>query len=153
MQGTEVGERVFFMVVPRRPISANKKRNEKYAENIRAEAVRRMEGLAQFRGAVYSRITWFHSYKTKQDVDNIPKRLHDALKGVVYKDDVSIEACMARRVATAGNFEIRPSDRVDPEVLDMLPALLASEKDVLCVEVGPLLSHEVALGSIGGGGE
>jgi Holliday junction resolvase RusA-like endonuclease len=76
----------FAMVLPRRPISAKGRLNEKYHEAIHAEAQQRHGGKEMLKGELYCRISWFHKEATTQDVDNIAKRIIDALKGVVFPD-------------------------------------------------------------------
>ena len=64
---------------------------------------------------LYSRIIWFHKYDTKGqgDIDNIAKRIHDALKGIVFADDAAITHTLAIRVDVTADYEIL-DDRAIP---------------------------------------
>jgi Holliday junction resolvase RusA-like endonuclease len=69
----------------RKPVSLNAKPNPQYAEQIAAR-VRDCYAGPMLSYPLYSRIIWFHKYRSSQgDVDNIAKRIHDALKGVLFR--------------------------------------------------------------------
>ena len=84
----------FWMLLPRRPIAA-KNPNPNYTQALRDAAAVRMNGRGAFSGSLYARVVWMHRTATTQDVDNILKRILDALKGVVFADDFAITHCMA----------------------------------------------------------
>jgi hypothetical protein len=126
----------FWMLLPRRPIAANKNMNPKYAQALRDAASSRMNGRATLRGSLYARVVWMHRVATRQDVDNIIKRILDALKGVVFADDFAVTHCMSARIdARAGlTFD---ATRIDADVYAALLSMYATETDhMLYVEVG-----------------
>ena len=51
-----------------------------------------------------------------QDVDNIAKNIHDALKGVLFADDVQIVQCLTRKIDATREFLI-VEETVPDEVL------------------------------------
>ena len=76
----------------RKPVSLNARPNPVYAREIAAQAQSCYDG-PMLAGDLYSRIIWFHKYRTTQgDVDNMAKRIHDALKEVQFADDGTITA-------------------------------------------------------------
>ena len=76
------------MVLARRPISANKGPNPRYAKAPREIARSKQANVSN--GPLCARILWFHKDPTTQDVDNIAKRILDSLKGLVFADDGAI---------------------------------------------------------------
>jgi hypothetical protein len=101
-------------------------------------------------GPLYSRIVWFHKYRSTQgDTDNIIKKIHDALIGIVFHDDRVITHTMAVRVDATEEPEIAP-DPLNPLAAATLVESLAQAdfKDVLYVEVGLQRSSKVQLGPL-----
>ncbi len=100
--------------------------------------------------ALYSRIIWFHKYaSTEGDADNIAKRVHDALKGIVFQDDRLITYTLAIRVDATQQVEIVP-DPAHPGPFARLVESLSDDaiKDVLYVELGTQKLRNVHLGPI-----
>ena len=56
-------------------------------------------------GPVMLTITFFYN-ETLIDVDNIPKPVIDALKGLVYQDDDQVTDVICRRRYLSGNFHV-----------------------------------------------
>lgn len=140
----------FAMVIPRKPVSANRGPNPKFTSSVVAAAGSRFNG-SLLTGALYARIIWFHKYKTKEgDADNIAKRLLDALKGVVFVDDHSITHCLCARIDATLDMEIKQTG-VDPIVFQELLQLLGDPivRDVLYVEVGKHSGKAVSFGNVG----
>ena len=48
----------------------------------------------------------YFSRRTDFDIDNIPKPILDALKGLVYGDDHQVTDLICRKIALNGNWEI-----------------------------------------------
>lgn len=119
-----------------------------YRESIRLAASRRHNGPF-FDGPVYSRIVWFHKGSAHQgDVDNIAKRIHDALKQLLFADDNAITHTMSIRVDVSLGVDLVSEpypDRVI-EITGMLadPAV----QNVLYIEVGNQIEREIYLGPV-----
>jgi Endodeoxyribonuclease RusA len=138
----------FTLLITRRPPSGNKPPNRKFQEALRAEALSRLGSGPRLEGELYSRITWFYRESTTQDVDNIAKNIHDALKGVLFADDVQIVQCLTRKVDATREFLI-VEETVPDEVLDELNETLGREHlHVLCLEVGQVTTNRVVFGAI-----
>jgi hypothetical protein len=138
----------FTLLITRRPPSGNKPPNRKFQEALRAEAQARLGDGSRLEGELYSRITWFYRESTTQDVDNIAKNIHDALKGVPFADDVQIVQCLTRKVDATGEFLI-VEETVPDDVLDELNVTLGREHlHVLCLEVGQFTTNRVVFGAI-----
>ncbi len=131
----------------RRPVSLNARPNPGYARQIVEAALHRYGGPV-LDGPLYSRILWFHKYATTQgDVDNIAKRIHDALKGVLFADDGTITRTMTARIDASERFEL-VADPNDPSVTEALSQSLAdwSVSDILYIEVGQQTNSNIYLG-------
>ncbi len=139
----------FAMVVPRRPASGNKP-NPLFQEHIRECAQTVFDGQSVLEGSLYARVAWFHGVPTTQDVDNIPKPIMDALKGVVFRDDFTIVQILACRVDTTRDCVISYLGR-HVEAESELRRLLASDaKHVLYIEAGQAANARVSFGPIEG---
>ncbi len=100
------------------------------------------------RGDLYIRIVWLHRRPTTQDVDNIAKNILDALKGVVFADDVAVVQCLTCKVDTGQEYVLVEED-ADLTVWDELNVLLAQERDhVLYMEVGIVPARRIRFGPI-----
>jgi hypothetical protein len=144
----------FAVVVARRPPSGSKGRNRKFQEALGAHAQTVWGTQPRLTGDLYTRIVWFCRAATTQDVDNIAKNVLDALKGVVFDDDVSIVQCLSCKVDLRRDYVV--SDKNLPaESYDELLRLLADPnlKDVLYIEVGPVPGQKAVFGLIDGGAE
>ena len=141
----------FALVLPRRPPSGNKPPNRKFQDALREKATAGFGAGPQLVGDLFTRITWFHSKKTTQDVDNIAKNIHDALKGIRFGDDVQIVQCLTCKIDAAREFVI-VDHTVPAGIFDELYSLLADGSDhILCIDVGPTTSSRVVFGPIDGG--
>jgi Holliday junction resolvase RusA-like endonuclease len=132
-----------------RPVSLNaKKKNLRYSEQIQAKARSRYDGPL-LSHALYSRIIWFHKGPSTGDVDNIAKRIHDALKGVLFLDDGSITHTMTVRVDAAERVELiaDPDNPIGAAALvDSLDD--ASVRDILYIEIGRQSDPKIRLGPL-----
>ena len=102
----------FTMVVSERPVSANKGLKPRYADKLRKAAKDRSPTIQP--GPLYARILWFHKHRTTLDVDNIAKRILDALKGIVFVDDADVSHCLAARIDATIDYVLSgspPSER------------------------------------------
>ena len=87
-------------------------------------------------GAVMVTITYFFD-GTPFDVDNIPKPILDALKGMVFNDDVQVFDLICRKRDINENLQIQnPS----PELIEYL----RKSKQVLHISVANALNREVS---------
>jgi len=99
---------------------------------------------------LYSRIIWFHKYRSSQgDVDNIAKRIHDALKGVLFLVDGLITHTMAVRVDAAERVDLV----ADPDYPARAEALVdslddESVRDILYIEIGRQSDPKIRLGPL-----
>jgi Holliday junction resolvase RusA-like endonuclease len=139
-----------FTVVTRpRSLNGKGKLKSGYAEVISGAARKRHSG-EMFSGALYSRIIWFHKYDSIQgDIDNIAKRIHDALKGVVYSDDRIITHTLAIRVNASQAVRIVADPENAEAELELAERLQdPNAPDVLYIEIGRQFDSEVHLGPV-----
>ena len=82
-------------------------------------------------------------------MDNIAKRIHDALKGVLFVDDGVITHSLAVRVDASEVYEI-VDDPNNPTPASELLSMLASpeHRDVLYIEIGAQVDPKTRLGPI-----
>ena len=135
--------------LPLKPRSLNARPSVAYKEAISNAARERHTG-ALFDVPLYSRIIWFHKYVTTQgDVDNVAKRIHDALKDVLFSDDRVITHTMTVRVDVSAGVEIA-SDPENPDAAIELSEQLAltSTRDVLYIEIGIQVDTQTRLGPL-----
>jgi hypothetical protein len=135
--------------LPIRPRSLNARVKPAYSHAI-SEAARSRHIGGLFEGPLYSRIIWFHKSSSSQgDIDNVAKRIHDALKAIVFSDDQAITHSLAIKVDASGNVEIvEDPDNVEA-FLELSERLAANDvKDILYVEVGHQESTKIHLGRI-----
>jgi len=99
---------------------------------------------------LYSRIIWFHKYVSSQgDIDNIAKRIHDALEAVVFSDDQAITHTLAIKVDATANVEIIEDPENMEAFLELTERLAATDvKDILYVEIGRQESTQIHLGPV-----
>ena len=75
-------------------------------------------------GAVAVTITYFYRSSDPLDVDNIPKPILDALKGLVYADDSQVSDLLCRKRDRNENLLIRnPSANLLASLRDAEPVL------------------------------
>ena len=72
------------------------------------------------------------------DVDNIPKPILDALKGLVYLDDAQVTDLLCRKRELYGNLRIQ-------NAIPLLLESLASAQGILHIAVAQSLDQEVTL--------
>lgn len=117
-------------------------------EQIAAQARRSYSGPPSTQ-ALYSRIIWFHKKPSTGDVDNIAKRIHDALKGVLFLDDGSITHTMAVRVNASVPVELIANPD-SPDGAEALADSLGDESvhDILYIEIGRQTDPKIYLGPL-----
>ena len=95
---------------------------------------------------------WFRARREHDDVDadNVPKRILDALKGIVFANDDEIDRCLSIRTvaSAAGDFEVDLLKVPSMGVQDDLRGLLGVERHVLYIEIGPVTDAAVAFGPV-----
>ena len=135
--------------LPRKPRSSNASVNPKYMQAIREAAQKHYTGDLTLE-ALYSRIIWFHKYKTSEgDTDNIAKRIHDAIKDVVFADDRVITHTMAVRVDATEAIEIVPDPDYPSAAVDLVQSLSDPViRDILYIELGIQTESKIRLGPI-----
>ncbi len=132
-----------------KPRSANKPPRQGYSLKIATAARDQYDGPL-LTDPLYSRIIWFHKYvSTQGDADNIAKRIHDALKGVLFADDRLITHSLAVRVDATRQIEI-VADALHPTAAASLVERLSdpSVRDILYIELGRQTDQKIHLGSI-----
>ena len=82
-------------------------------------------------------ITYFYE-EASLDVDNIPKPILDALKGLVYSDDSDVSDLLCRKRDLNGDLRIQNPSSV------LLETLRDSEQQFLHITVDNALNQEVA---------
>jgi hypothetical protein len=139
---------VFAMVVAERPISSDARFKDRFQARLQAHARRRFAGQERLDGALYIRILWLHRLPTNQDIDNIAKRIVDALKGVIYDDDHTIESCLTRKILYTPDTIIYSGDEdAPPGTIDELASMIArDEPHILYVEVGRSTAQQITFG-------
>ncbi len=145
---------LFSMLLLRTPLSIEAEGYKGYQQSIRKEAKARYtdEPLESYN--LYARIVWFARKRgVGPDVDNIFKRILDALEGIVYVKDRQIRQCLATRIDIEKEAEYTLSDRHIPDDLyERLVNFLGSwNGDILFIEVGQLTSQQAVFGPIDGG--
>jgi len=137
---------VFALIFPRRPPSGS---NKKFQAAL-AEAARAVFVSAKLTGDLYCRLVYFHAIPTGQDVDNIVKSILDALKGVVFEDDLAVVQCLACKIDTQRPYQIA-KDAAPVGVLEELGGRLDEKPDhCLYLEVGQCSTQQVFFGPIDG---
>ena len=81
-------------------------------------------------------ITYFYE-DASLDVDNIPKPILDALKGLVYSDDTEVSDLLCRKRDLNGDLRIQNPSSV------LLDTLRNSEQQFLHITVDNALNQEV----------
>lgn len=135
--------------LPLKPRSLNAKLKASYSSAI-ADAARAKHDGTILDVPLYSRIIWFHKYiSTQGDIDNVAKRIHDALKNVLFEDDRVITHTIAIRVDASQEVEI-VGDPENPDAeLDLAEHLASAEhRDVLYVEIGRQIDGKIRLGPV-----
>jgi hypothetical protein len=100
-------------------------------------------------GPPYARIVWFQPRLAHGDVDNIAKRILDALKGIVFQDDDEIVWCLTQKTVTSSrSFAIDASDAPSDRILADLETLIGSGQHALYIEIGPVTDLTISLGPV-----
>ena len=68
-------------------------------------------------GQVMLTITYFYESESSMDIDNIPKPISDALKGLVYLDDEQMTDALCRKRSLSSNLRIENPSSVLAEGL------------------------------------
>src|SRR5271168_2966268 len=131
----------------RRPVSLNSKHSRGYTQQIR-DMARSCYSGPLMTSALYSRIIWFHKDKSSQgDVDNIAKRVHDALKEVLFADDRVITHTMAVRVDASEEVELVADPDHPLAAAALAQSLYDGEvRDILYIEIGRQIDSKIHLG-------
>lgn len=129
----------FEFVIDGPPVSQQARRGGKrreWTEEVHAVASRSWDAEQPFNGPLAVTITYFYD-RVELDVDNIPKPVLDALKGLIYADDSQVFDLICRKRNLNDNPQVRnPS----PELLERLVA----SRSVLHISVINALNLEVA---------
>jgi Holliday junction resolvase RusA-like endonuclease len=153
----EAGSPAFFaFVLARKPPSYNSKGKGKQGWEVEVGAL--VEGRRSgplLSGLLYARVIWFHRDKKRGqdgDADNASKPILDALKGILYDDDIQIVQRLVQKIHTSEKYELdQPPTHAD--VTEELYQLLEDDHPhIIYVEVGRVrLPPRVAFGPIDGG--
>ena len=108
--------------VPLSDLSDNDPARERWRRQVKAAAAAEWpRGAKPIVSPVSAVIAYFHAGDSDLDVDNIPKLILDALKGLTYVDDRQIEQLTIRRtrvvpgeVLTAGSLLIAGDTEIVP---------------------------------------
>ena len=132
----------FELVLDGPPVSLQARTNavRNWRDTVRGAAVRRWNNEPPFAGEVTVTITYlFDSVNSASlDVDNIPKPILDALKGLVYLDDAQVTDLLCRKRELYGNLRIQ---NATPLLLESL----ASAQGILHIAVAQSLYQGVTL--------
>lgn len=150
-------ETSFTLLINRRPPSGNKGLDQKFADQVKTEARQRLGDAKALSGDLYARVTWFHAERRGQDVDNIPKRVLDALNGIVFADDKMVAQTLATAIDVTRDYTIGApvSDdalfqRMLLELESITQSAISADRHLLYIEVGLLERQHVAFGAIDG---
>ena len=129
----------FEFVIGGPPVSQQTRRRERVREwtaEVEDAARKTWDTEPPIAGAIMVTITYFFD-GTPFDVDNIPKPILDALKGMVFSDDVQVFDLLCRKRDINENLQIQnPS----PELIEYL----RESKQVLHISVADALNREVS---------
>lgn len=115
--------------------SRRRERVREWTEEVQSAASKRWNKEPPLTGALMVTITYFFD-DTPLDVDNIPKPILDALKGMVFTDDSQVFDLMCRKRDLNDNLQIQnPSTE--------LSEYLSESKEVLHIIVANALNREV----------
>ena len=129
----------FEFVIGGPPVSQQTRRRERVREwtaEVEDAARKTWDTEPPVAGAIMVTIAYFFD-GTPFDVDNIPKPILDALKGMVFNDDVQVFDLLCRKRDINENLQIQnPS----PELIEYL----RESKQVLHISVADVLNREVS---------
>ena len=98
---------------------------------------------------MYVRLTYLHQEPTSQDVDNMIKRILDALKGVVCADDFDVCQCLAQRIYIPDGLIIADQHSSARVVQELTTLIDQNAPHITSVEVGQATSQVLSFGQIG----
>ena len=128
----------FEFVVPGSPVSQQTRRKELLREWMQTvQEVARQGWVAEppLVGAVAVTITYFYD-SDLLDVDNIPKPVLDALKGIVYDDDRQVSDLLCRKTDLSEELVIQnPSTTLLDSLRDGQPLLHVSVAEATTREI------------------
>lgn len=139
---------LFSMLLLRTPLGIEAESKKGYQQAIRNEAKARYGDEPLKSDNLYVRIVWFARKKGGPDVDNIFKRILDALEGIVYHTDGQIRQCLATKIELAKPYTLSTRNIPDDLYGRLVVLLDSSDNDILFVEVGQVTSQEVVFGEI-----
>jgi crossover junction endodeoxyribonuclease RusA len=96
----------FEFIIPRRPLSqqAKPRRRRKWQMFVRAEAEKNWKPAQPAATAPVSITLIYLHEEDPPDVDNIPKSIIEALKGLAFDDDSQVTDLISRRRRLRGTF-------------------------------------------------
>ena len=147
----------FYMITTGQPKSYNvkKKMMGAYINRLKTIAGQEIERLTQctpdgvlFNGQMlYSNILYFHRVNNDIDADNLSKPILDALKNVVFRDDVQIIKRTAMKVNLNADFTLSNENIPDHWYSQLIEVINDDTvKHLLFIEVGTLDELKVAFG-------
>ena len=121
---------VFEMIIKRRPLSvqADKAKKQAWIEEVRRQAKKQWNRPAPLPDEAFAATLVFLYDSDPIDVDNIIKPILDALKEVVYPDDVLITDVTAYRRQFADAFDLATLPKV-------LVTAILNEKECVYVRI------------------
>jgi hypothetical protein len=139
---------LFSMLLLRAPIGIEAESKKGYQQSIKKEAKARYTDDPVESDNLYVRIVWFARKKSGPDVDNIFKRILDALEGIVYRTDGQIRQCLATKIELAKPYTLS-THHIPEDLYGRRVVLLdSSVSDILFIEVGQVTSQGVVFGEI-----
>ena len=108
-----------------------------WTREVRGVAQRYWDAEPPVAGAVAVTITYFYD-RTPLDVDNIPKPILDALKGLVYSDDSQVSDLLCRKRDLHAELRIQ---NASTRLLDSL----RDAEPILHITVAETMAREVVL--------
>lgn len=138
----------FSMLLLRTPIGIEAESKKGYQQSIKKEAKARYTDEPLDSDNLYVRIVWFARKKGGPDVDNIFKRILDALEGIVYRTDGQIRQCLATKIELSKPYTLSPRNIPDDLYGRLVVLLDSPDSDILFIEVGQAPSQEVVFGEV-----
>ena len=130
----------FEFVIDGPPVSQQVRRRRlvrEWTQDLQAAAKQHWDNEPPYAREVMVAITYFFD-DVSLDVDNIPKPILDALKGLVYIDDAQVTDLLCRKRELNGELRIRNPSPI-------LVATLAGLEEFLHIIVADAQSEEVEL--------
>lgn len=129
----------FEFVIDRPPVSQQARRRRlvrEWTQDLQTAAKQHWDNAPPYAREVKVAITYFFE-GVSIDVDNVPKPILDALKGLVYVDDVQVTDLLCRKRELSGELRIQNPSPI-------LVATLSGLEEFLHIVVSDAQSHEVA---------